>query len=232
MRREMVKHRPKTRLTVAGIVIVFLTFLFGRVLTDTLKESVDSLTSAISEYRSELGTTTTSDQIANLQLQMTAASEKGALAAPTAGKDYTPMITEDLGTLEQRRDELNVDMDDTSRLVDALPRGADDLRKFSESVRPYVDKANRGVDDLKKPGQTNDWNRALKVKVGPVPVLIAEIGVVVVGDAALTRANQVRDAREKIYHFCLWTSYVLYALGIILTLYGVLSGVGPIPANA
>jgi hypothetical protein len=220
----MVKHRRKKSLAVVGIVVVFCTFLFGKVFTDALKGSVDSLADDAAGYRRELGTSTVSTQIANLQLEISAASEKGALAEPSNEKNYSPMILEDLSALEQRRSQLNVDMDDMSRLLDALPAGAVDLRDLRERVKVFVDKANRDVDELKKPGQTDDWKRAFKVKLEIIPVMVAELGVVVVGDAVLTRVEQVHAAREKIYHFCLWTGYLLYTLGIILAIYGVLSG--------
>ena len=153
------------------------------------------------------------------------------LSGDTKGKDYTLMVMEDLGVLEQRRAQLNVDMDDMSRLLDSLPVGGKDLRKMRDDCKTFVDKTNLGVDEIKKPGQTNDGNRVIKVKLAVIPVLLAQLDVAVVGDAVLTSVKQVRDAREKVYQFCLWTGYFFYLLGFGLGLYAQLSGIGSLPGT-
>jgi hypothetical protein len=227
----VVNHRRKKRLTILAGIIVFLTFLFGRVLTDRLKESVDSLSGAANEYERQLGTGTLSTQIANLQLEVIAARKKGMLSGDSKGKDYSLIVMEDLGGLEQRRSQLNLDMEDMSRLLDTLPAGPKDLRTMREGAKAFVDKTNLSLDELKKPGQTNDWNRAVRVKLGIIPVALAQIYVAVVGDSVLTRVKQVRDARKKVYQFCLWADYFFYVLGFGLGLYAQLSGLGSLPGT-
>jgi len=225
----MVNHRRKKRLTIAGFVIVIVTFIFGRVLTDELKDSVDSLTTAENVYRQEIGTSTTATQLANLQMQANATSQK-LLLQENKYKDYSLVVTQDLATLQQVKSELNLDMDDVSRLLDQLPPGAKDLRATKQTVKAQVDSVNQSVADVSKPTPVNDLSRAVKVKLSILPLVIAEVQVFVFGDAVLTREKAVREAREKLYGFCKLAGYTFYALGIGLALYAQLAGYGSISA--
>jgi hypothetical protein len=99
------------------------------------------------------------------------------------------------------------------------------LRQQLEQLKSDVEKANQQVDEAVKPSLKHDWTRLAEVKIAIVSALLQKIPVAVVGDAALTRARAVRESAERISRVASWTGYILYTLGVALTLYAALSGI-------
>jgi hypothetical protein len=223
--KKPVNRRRKKQLAIEGFVILVLALVFGRILSDELKESVDSLTSAENVYRQEVATSATSTQLAHLQMSTDGAAQQLVLQA-NKYSDYSLAVSQDLMTLQQVRAELNEDVDDVSRLLDALPSEDSDLKTAEQSIKSQVDGVDQTVDAVSKPTDVNDLSRAFRVKMSIIPVAIAEIDVLVFGDTVLKRERAVRQSTEERYSFCKWADYIFSGFGLCLTLYGTLSGLG------
>jgi hypothetical protein len=122
--------------------------------------------------------------------------------------------------------DLKIAVDSVSRLIDALPSvGAKEFRHRLDRLKPDIEKADEQVTETLKPSPKHDWTRLAQVKLALVATLLAELPVLVLGDAVLTSIQRTREASERLYRFAQWVSYFLYTIGVALGLYAALSGI-------
>jgi hypothetical protein len=220
------KKRRKTQLTVLAALVVVLTFILDHVISDDLKESLDSVRGAEDHYRREGETSNLSTQLATIQNQLELENKKLS-SFDLKTKDYSPMIAVDVANLSRRRGDLDVAMDNVSRFLDAFPSDEErELRNGCKVLRRFVVDVDKAADDMKKPSQKHDWTQDVIVKVTVAKVYLAEIYVVVFGDRVLTRAKEIEKSIELELRVCTWLARFSYMCGVGLGLYAQLAGTG------
>jgi hypothetical protein len=222
------KSRRKKQLTIAATLIVVLTFVFGHVITDDLKDSVSSIASAVNRYRGQMENGSITLQLSTIQ-NLLEKEDKNLSSFDLKAKDYSPVIAVDLANLSRRRSELGVDMDNVRRLVDAFPSGnVRELRNGCKVLGRYVADVDKSAEEMNKPSQEHDWTQAALVKLTVAKVYLAELYVVMFGDQVLRRAEEIENSRGKYLELFTWLSRVLYVGGIGLGLYAQLTGIGSV----
>jgi hypothetical protein len=227
MPRQTKKQRAKIakRFAIGSAVILILTFIVKEIIKENLKDLHDSLAQAETRFRTENGESTISAQILITQQQIENLKLQDEATHGKSDRDFSALIVQDTGTARQTLAQLNSDFDSVSRLIDALPSGAKDLRQLRDQARVSVDKVNGQVNEMLKPKPDHDVYRFVQVKMAMVFALLQEIPVTVLGDAALTTAHRVQDACEYLIRLC---SRMIYFLGLLflgLGLYAVITGV-------
>jgi hypothetical protein len=220
------KGKVAKRLAIATAVIALLIFVVKEILKENLKELHDSLASAESQFRNENGQTAISmqillaeqqNQIQNLQLQAQARRNDAQF-------DYSTLIRQDTITVQQIQANADADFDSASRLIDKMPSGAQDLRQLRDQTRTLLEKTDQQVKDILKPTPAHDVWRLIGVKLAIALAAMRGLPVAVLGDRALTRAQQVQEATEKLIRLCSRIAYLLVFLGAALGLYAILTG--------
>jgi len=220
-------HRQKVskRLAVASALLLLLIFVVKEILKDNLKELHDSIASAESQFRTEEGQSTISAQILVAQEQTELDRLKSSPDRNRPHRDFSSLIVEDTAQAKQAKSDLNADFDSVSRLIDKLPSGARDLRQLRDQVRQHIDTTDRRITDALKPeASDDDLYRFVKAKMALLFALTDEIGVTMLGDAALTRAQRAEAAQETIIRVCSWILYALTLTLLSLGVYAALTG--------
>jgi hypothetical protein len=214
----------RQKLGIASAVLVLLTFTVREMLKEWAKDAADSAEAAENIYRTELGQSTISTQILQVQQELNNARLDDLKAAGT--EDFTAVVNKDLQLLQQVSSDLNANVDRVSRLLEKVPfYGADDLRKALEGYKPTIEKFNKEtVVPTLKPSPKNDVARVIIVKIVLVSTLFEELPVIVIGDRALTRVRWTAEIAERIYQISRWVGYGLFILGVVLGLYALFSG--------
>jgi len=218
------KGKIAKRLAIATAVIALLIFVVKEILKENLKELHDSLASAETQFRNESGQTTISMQILLAQQQIQNLQLQAQAGRNDPQHDYSAMIAQDTITVQQIQANVNSDFDSTSRLIDKLPSGAQDLRQLRDQTRTQLAKTDEQVKDMLKPTPAHDVWRLISVKVAMVQAVIQILPVAVLGDRALTRAQQAQEATETLIRLCSLTVYFLVFFGMALGLYAILTG--------
>jgi hypothetical protein len=221
------KKKEKTRvaLIITSAVVCFLTFLARDFIKERTKDIADSLQSAENMYLSESAESTRSTQ--DLTFRITGQlSEINRIKETDPKHDFSPIIRTDLLICQQVRGDLNGDFDALSRFLDKLPYRADDLKKERENLKSSIDKINQQVSVwiTDSSDKRNDWVRASQIKLAIALAGTQEIPVAVLGDAVLTRSREIRERAEKTYQVARWSTLTLIVMGILVALYGALSG--------
>lgn len=211
-------------LAIIGAVILVLTYFVKDMLKEKAKDVSASVESGEALYRTESGQSTLSIQMLQIQQQFTAMKQAAAEQAKDGERDYSAVIGDDLRRAPQVRAHLNSSVSSLERFIDRLP-DATHLRQQLEQLKPNIEKANQQADEAVKPSPKHDWNRLAEVKIAMSICLVQQIPVLLLGDAALTRARMARESAERISEIASWVGYVLYTLGVALALYGILSGI-------
>jgi hypothetical protein len=207
-------------------MILVLTYTTKDFLKEKTKDVSDSLLAAESLYRTEnIQSSLSLQEIAYRQINQINQINKAEPAHPNSEKDYSEMIRGDLVTVQQLLGDLNVDFDAVSRFIDKLPSGgASGLRQARDQIHQNVDITNQQVHDLVKPSPKHDWYRAVGVKLAIIMIATTEVPVQMLGDSVLTTAHRLQEAADRAYQFTVWSSYLLYVMGVALALYANLSG--------
>lgn len=210
---------------IASAVILLLTFLFKEVVKENLKELHEALVRAESQFRTENGQSVISLQILDAQEQIENFKLQGDAGKKGANRDFSALIAQDTARAQEASAHLNSDFDSVSRLIDALPSGAKDLRQLRDETRASVDKANKQVNEMLKPKPAHDRGRFVEVKIAMVMALLQELPVVILGDAAQTAAHRVQAASEYLIGVCSRAIYFLGFLALSLGLYAAVTGI-------
>jgi hypothetical protein len=212
-------------LAILSALILVLTYFVKDMLKERAKDVAASAESAETLYRTELGQSSLATQVMQMRQQITAIQQEAAPEGQDGQRDYKDVINADSALARQILGDLNITTDSVSRLIGKLPSDAEDLRQQLDALRPSIEQANWKVTETLKPSPKHDWTRAVEVKMAFISSAIAEVPVLVVGDAALTRVRQAKESADKLYRFSQWASYVLYTIGVSIGLYAALSGI-------
>jgi len=204
--------------------LLLLTYVVKEVLRENLKELQSSLASAEAQFRTELDQSTISLQIFRVQQQMESLRLEKETGPKDLHRDFSALIAQDTSRARQAEAHLDSSLDSVSRLIDKLPSGARDLRKRRDEVRQEVKKTHEQVGELLKPKPEQDVIRLVGVKIAIVLALVQELPVAVLGDAALTAAQRLQEAAERLVRVCTWATYILFVVGLGLGLYATLGG--------
>jgi hypothetical protein len=120
---------------------------------------------------------------------------------------------------------LNGNFETVSRLIDKLPTGAKDLRQMREVVRKSIVDADSSAKKVLAIKPVDDESRFVLVQEALVIALAQEIAVILLGDAALTRAHQVLEATERLMRICTRAIWVFGILGALLGIYSAFTGI-------
>jgi hypothetical protein len=229
MMRRTKKQKAKIAraFAIASAVILLFTFAVKEILKEHLKELHDSLASAESQFRIESGQLTISAQmlLAQQQAELSKIQEEKANGRLDPNRDYSALIAQDIITAQQAVAQLNSEFDSVSRLIDAMPPGAKDLRALRDQTRMSVDKVSGDVNETLKPSPDHDVYRFARIKMAMVMALVEELPVVVLGDTALSAARRIEEASEYLIRVCTRIIYVLGFLSLALGLYAAISGI-------
>jgi len=223
------RSKPLLVLPIAAVLIAGLTYGVKEILRANLQELHDSLARAESQFRIEGGQSAISVQIlrAQQQVETLKLQDEAAQGKIDPHRDFSALIAQDTGAAQQTLGQLNGNFDSASRLIDAMPSAAKDLRTLTlrEQTRASVDKVNEQVKELLKPSPEHDVvYRFARVKMALMIALVEEVAVLVLGDAAVTAARRIQDATEYWIRACSGAIYVLLFLGGALTLYAAITG--------
>ena len=226
-RSKQKKAKVAKAFAIASAVIFLLTFIVREILKDNLKDLHDSLAKAESEFRNESGQSLISLQILTSQEQAELVRlQEGKRAGKfKATQDFAALIAQDTGRAQEILAGVNSDFDSASRLIDAFPRRARDLRNLREQVRGPLEKMNVEVRETLKPTPEHDLSRFLAVKVAMISTLLEAIPIAVLGDRALTSARRLQDASELLISICSGAIYFLGVLGLLLAVYAAIAGI-------
>jgi hypothetical protein len=227
-RTKKQKAKITKRLTIAAVLIAGLTYGVKEILRANLQELHDSLARAESQFRIEGGQSAISVQIlrAQQQVETLKLQDEAAQGKIAPHRDFSALIAQYTGAAQQTLGQLNGNFDSASRLIDAMPSAAKDLRTLTlrEQTRASVDKVNEQVKELLKPSPEHDVYRFARVKMALVIALVEEVAVLVLGDAAVTAARRMQDATEYWIRACSGAIYALLFLGGALALYAAITG--------
>jgi hypothetical protein len=195
------QKKAKIALPIAAVLIAGLTYCVKEILRANLQELRDSLARAESQFRIEGGQSAISVQIlrAQQQVETLKLQDEAAQGKIDPHRDFSALIAQDTGAAQQTLGQLNGNFDSASRLIDAMPSAAKDLRILTlrEQTRASVDKVNEQVKELLKLSPEHDVvYRFARVKMALVIALVEEVAVLVLGDAAVTAARRIQDATE------------------------------------
>ncbi len=221
-------RKQKAKLTkplaVASALLLLLIFFVKEILRDNLKDLHDSIASAESQFRTEEGQSMISLQILVAQEQAELDRLKSSPDRNGPHRDFSSLIVEDTAQAKQAEADLNANFDSVSRLIDKLPSGASDLRQVRDQARQNIDTTDQRITNALKPEADDDSYRFVKAKMALMFALTDEIGVTMLGDAALTRAQRAEAALETLIRVCSRILYVLTLTLLGLGVYASLTG--------
>jgi len=224
IRTRKQKAKIARGLAIATAIILLLIFVVKEILKDNLQELHDSLVSAETQFRNESGQSAISMQILTVQMQIQNLKLEAEKGRTDPQHDYSALIAQDIIAAQQFQANLNADFDSASRLINKLPAGARDLRQQRDQVHTKIEGMNQQVNDTLKPNPKHDVWRLIDVKLAIVMTILEELPVVVLGDTALTAAQQVQGAAEALIRICTRALYVLGLLFLGLGLYATIAG--------
>jgi hypothetical protein len=230
-KHEMAKRPLKRRraLTIAGALIVFLTFVVKEQIRDSLKDLKDSLAAADTLYTMEQDIRTVELHTFALEEQNSAAQirQKVAATGNPVALQYPREIKTTIAMMKERDALLQSDFERVSKLAekafnkaalkDPLARMGDALSKFHEATEGKVKEIDSSPQDAATLGLA-------QLNLGYL--LLAEVPVLDAGGAVLEALKKREEALETIYGWCGWLALFLYVFGWSLSLYGSLSGNG------
>jgi hypothetical protein len=219
MPRRTRKQRIARIIAVVSAILLFLTFVIKEVLKDSLKDLHDSVAQAESQFRIESGQSDFSVQMLLRQQQDEILKLQEDKRRNELGENLPALIAQDTASARLAWANVNANFDAVSRLIDRLPSGAKDLRQLRETVRTSISYTNDQANKALNAKTTDDVNRFVVVKGESVIALLQKIDVILLGDAALTRAHQVQEATEYLIGTCTRASWVLGILGAALGIY-------------
>jgi len=224
IRTRKQKAKIARGLAIATAIILLLIFVVKEILKDNLQELHDSLVSAETQFRNESGQSAISMQILTVQMQIQNLKLEAEKGRTDPQHDYSALIAQDIIAAQQFQANLNADFDSASRLSNKLPAGARDLRQQRDQVHTKIEGMNQQVNDTLEPNPKHDVWRLIDVKLAIVMTILEELPVVVLGDTALTAAQQVQGAAEALIRICTRALYVLGLLFLGLGLYATIAG--------
>jgi len=227
MARRTRKQKAKIvkGLAVASALILLLIFVVKEILKENLKEVHDSLASAETQFRNENSQSAISLQILTTQQQIENLGMQSKTGHKNTRLDYSDQITQATLVAQQAQTHLNASFDSVSRLIDRLPSGERELRRLCEQTREQVKQADQQVNDMLKPRPDHDVGRFVQVELAVVMALGQELAVIILGDMALTEAQQVLEAAETLIRLCTLALAVLGCLLLVLGLYAAVAGI-------
>ena len=213
-------------LVIISALILVLTYFVKEMLKERLKDVASSAESAENLFRIEGGQSSLSLQIGQVHQQISALQQANAQQSAGGERDHSDTIRIDSLRARQMLADLKIAVDSVSRLIDALPSvGAKEFRHRLDRLKPDIEKADEQVTETLKPSPKHDWTRLAQVKLALAATLLAQLPVLMLGDAVLTSIQRTREASERLYRFAQWVSYFLYTIGVALGLYAALSGI-------
>ncbi|HMD10088.1 MAG TPA: hypothetical protein VKH63_21320 [Candidatus Acidoferrum sp.] len=212
---------------IIAIVIAALTFILKEIVKENLKDLHDSLTKAEFQFRTESGQTVISLQIlvGQEQAELLRIQDEKRAGKDSTPQDFSTLITQDTVRAQEALAEVNSDFDSASRLIDAFPSTAKDLRNLREQVRGPLEKMNTQVRETLKTKPDHDLPRFVAVKFAMISVILQGVSVALLGDAALTAARRVQEASDYLIRICTRAVYCLVLLGFALGLYAAITGI-------
>ncbi len=216
--------KPKILLAAGGAAILILTYLFREMLAIRAKEAADALQTAENQLHTELGQSNLS--LNAIHLAIVEQRREIDEIKKQRKRDYSAMIRTDSALAQQMLSGLNCDMGSATRLLDSVPFAVDDLRQQLNQLKPNIETVNQQMKDTLKPPERHDWTRAAELKVMIVQCAVAQIPLAVLTDQILTRAKALKAGAEKVYAIARWASTFLYISGVLLALYGLVTGHG------
>jgi len=226
MVRRTKKQKAKIAKVIAIVsaVLLVLIFLLKEILRDNLKDLHDSVAQAEAQFRSESGQAEFSVQLLLAQQQSEILRIQEDQRHNEINADLPALIAQDTAAEQLEWTNLNANFDTVSRLIDKLPSGAKDSQRLREEVRTSIRESSDLAKKTLNIKTTNDADRFVLVKGALIIALAQEIGVVLLGDAALTRAQQVQDATERLIRMCSRAFYVLGFCLLVIGLYSAVTG--------
>jgi hypothetical protein len=223
------KRRLRRRLIIGGALVVLATFLVKEVLRDWLKGLSDSIAAAQNvESQGQAQTVLLAQQ---LQLSLAQSQLAAALATPQKAPTISRVnLQTEVATLRQLCAQASKDVEDTSALLDKLPQrgeGARYLREKRDEIRQNLEKLQK---ESQKTVTTNlvpspSWQNHVSVLLGILAVDVFELKVVLWDVDVASAAKRTKEAADKLYEFCTWLFYFLYAAGVGIALWGALLGI-------
>lgn len=215
--REAKRRRAK-RFGIASAILFLLMFMVGEMLMPTLRDMRDSLKAAEDKYDTDIGLSTLTTQLVTIQQQIEAAKIETLRAAKDPNLNFPALIVESMGMTQQIKTDLNSTFAAVSSLVDALPRGATQLRGLRDQMKTQVEARISQIDTDLKSKAKPDASRLVSIKLNMVMALVQEIPVLLLGDEALTTAKNAQNADTTLLN---WSTRLFWILGLSAGILGV-----------
>lgn len=207
------------RLLVVVALIAVLTVVVKQIIADSLTTLRESTRTAEARFSTQSDPSAISMQVFNLQQQAEQLKAESIASAPGTTKDFSFLILQARAETAQVKAGLNADFDSLSKLLDALPPGAKALRGELPKVKSAVDSADISAQTIMNSGSTGDAEEYARIKMAMAMYLVAELPVIVLGDATVTYAEKIESAADSVLRLCNRVFYFLVAPGVLLGLY-------------
>jgi hypothetical protein len=222
----MPEKKRKTHLIWIGFFIALLSFVSKEV-SESLEKTKQAMETEIGSYRTYLGQSTTQMQILEsrqqLELMLRENSSRNK-KEPDDQRDFTTTIARDTSAVREAMADTQVNLEDVSRLIDTLPMFSQGAREQLDGLTRKVQESNKQIESSLTPSPRHDWSRAVEVKIDVIMPLLDDASVSLLGDAVQKQAEaqiKILSFLQTVTKLC-WR--VLIVLGLLLVLYGYLTG--------
>ena len=216
------QNKRSLSFTLIGAFIVFTTFIVKEAVGDHFKESAESINFAEQSYRNAMNTAIVAKEVVDAQFQLSR-SQGPAQAGGDVRKDVTPeldsvrlnlFLLDNLNELNEKlpnNDALRAELNGHRATLQHLETTLTALSLLFSSPKFVTKEREDQLLDARKKVWNEHWQF-----------------IIPTGQAILNRAHALKEQREHFYQRWKTLSYVLYAIGWGIGLFGKLLGVGDI----
>jgi hypothetical protein len=203
---------------------VLLTFVIKEVLRDSLKDLHDSVAQAEAQFRTESGQSGFSVQALLDQQQRQILRLQDDKRRDDPLQKPTRAHCSGRGSEKIAWAKVYADFDAVSRLIDKLPSGTTDIRKLRTEVQASIGTTKEQANSILNTKTSDDVSRFAVAKTSILFACTQEIAIIILGDVALKRAQQVEEATEYLIRCCTRATWVLGIFALMLGLYAAVTG--------
>ena len=232
-------ERHSRLLSIAGLVLVFVTFIVKDAIREQLKDSLDSISAAENLYLIREDSAAIKELVTDDDKRLDSVLRS---MNPSKDTEKPSQLDEMLGkTVERDRTYTLVEssLENTSRVVETLPdpnskrvqllnlkRELEDIRKLDKEAQNITSDffKNLTIDDVLKNDPTKKQEALHKDVELEEPLVSRTFALVIETSQAMNsvteEARKQYESQERLYKLFTWLSYLLYAAGWGLSVVG------------
>ena len=222
-RPKQLIERLKRPLSIAGAVILAVSGIVKLVKENTA-ERHGAIVSANERYTNYLTQSTISMQILLKQINETNGKLSAIRKMPAPKRDFSEAVADYVQSSEQLWADLNRNVDEVSKLANALPSDHSDLREEIAKAKASVESRRRDLKILlaDKSDTKNHFDLA---ETTSEQTLLSDIKAIKLGDKVMSAIDEVSEHQESRLKLLGTAINILVPLGAVLGLIGFFWGV-------